>query len=53
MDLIILCGGKGTRIESISKGSQKCMLPIGNKPFIELVIQHYHKLKRKRMIQKI
>lgn len=44
MDLIILCGGKGTRIESISKGSQKCMLPIGNKPFIELVIQHYLKL---------
>lgn len=38
MDLLILCGGKGTRLSSISKGRQKCSMVINGVPFIEQLI---------------
>lgn len=36
--IIILVGGKGTRIEAISKGLPKCLMPIGNKPILQLIL---------------
>ncbi len=34
MNIVILCGGKGTRLESVSKGKPKILIPIEEKPFI-------------------
>ena len=31
---VILCGGKGTRLESVSKGKPKCLMPIHGVPFL-------------------
>jgi len=41
MDLIILCGGIGSRIQSVAKGRQKCILPVNDIPFLKLVAQKY------------
>tara|TARA_Y100001933_G_C18954067_1_gene545140 strand:- start:244 stop:963 length:720 start_codon:yes stop_codon:yes gene_type:complete len=38
MDLIILCGGKGTRLATITEGKQKCSLEVNGKPFILHII---------------
>ncbi len=37
--LVILCGGKGTRIASVTGGtSQKCLLPVAGRPFLSHVL---------------
>ena len=39
-EVVILAGGMGNRIQSISKGLPKCMMPIGRKPFLyHLLVQ--------------
>ena len=38
MDLLLLCGGKGTRLATITNGKQKCSLEINGKPFILHII---------------
>ena len=38
LDIIILCGGLGTRIRSVSSKLPKCLLPVQNKPFITFMI---------------
>jgi len=38
MDVVILCGGLGTRLRSVSAGRQKTMVKIGDKPFLEIVM---------------
>ncbi len=41
MPLVILCGGLGKRIEFVSKGLPKILLPIGSKSFLEIQIEKY------------
>ena len=38
MNAVILCGGKGTRLKTISKGKPKILIPIGKKPFLYLFL---------------
>src|SRR5208282_6490056 len=38
MDAVVLCGGLGTRLRSVSDGRQKTMVEIGDKPFLEILI---------------
>tara|TARA_X000000950_G_C13773746_1_gene602086 strand:- start:380 stop:1078 length:699 start_codon:yes stop_codon:yes gene_type:complete len=40
---LILCGGLGTRLESISQGKPKILMPINGKPFIEIQFNHLYK----------
>ncbi len=39
MDAVILCGGVGNRLRPVSGESQKVLVPIGGKPFIDLLIE--------------
>ena len=43
MDLVILAGGKGSRIEHLNKNRPKPMVKIRDKIFLELLIGHYAK----------
>lgn len=38
LDVVILCGGLGTRLRSISEGRQKTMVEVGGQPFSEIII---------------
>lgn len=38
-DLIVLAGGKGTRIREITRGSPKCLLPVGDSFIIDIVLE--------------
>ncbi len=42
-DLIILAGGKGTRIKNITKKIPKPLIEISKKPFLEIVIRNFAK----------
>ncbi len=39
MQCLILAGGLGTRLASRLAGSQKCMYPIGGRPFLQFLIE--------------
>jgi len=41
MQIVILCGGKGTRIRDVSEVIPKPMLPIGNRPILWHIMKHY------------
>lgn len=41
--VFILCGGRGTRLGNLTNNTQKCMLPVGGRPFLDLVIKEYAK----------
>ena len=43
MKVVILAGGKGTRISEYTKTIPKPMIKIGQKPIIEHIINHYKK----------
>ena len=43
MDLVILAGGKGSRIKHLNKNRPKPMVRIQNKAFLEILINHYAK----------
>ena len=38
MNIVLLCGGKGKRLASISKGKPKFLMPIGQKPFAFILL---------------
>ena len=38
MNVVILCGGKGTRLKTISKGQPKVLIPINKRPFIYFLL---------------
>lgn len=39
-EAIVLAGGKGTRMQSLLKGGQKCLAPVHGKPFLHYVLSH-------------
>jgi D-glycero-alpha-D-manno-heptose 1-phosphate guanylyltransferase len=41
MKLLILAGGFGTRLSSVLSGVPKVLAPIGNKTFLELIVQNW------------
>ncbi len=41
MQVVILCGGRGTRIRDISADLPKPMVPIGGMPILEHLMRHY------------
>ena len=43
MQVLILCGGKGTRLRPLTKTIPKPMLEFGGKPFLEYLIEYYKK----------
>ena len=43
MKVVILAGGKGTRISEHTGSMPKPMVPIGSKPILEHIINHYIK----------
>ena len=44
LDLVILCGGKGSRLKNITKNIPKPLLKINSLSFIEIIIKYYQKL---------
>ena len=49
MNAVILCGGKGTRLKSISKGLPKILIPIEKKPFIYFLLESLIKHEFKKI----
>ncbi|MEM3399489.1 MAG: nucleotidyltransferase family protein [Candidatus Micrarchaeia archaeon] len=43
MKAFVLCGGKGTRLRPYTYSIPKSMLPLGDKPILEFVINNLHK----------
>ena len=43
LDLVILCGGKGSRLGNLTKNTPKPLLKINNKFFLKYLIQFYQK----------
>ncbi|MDH4468311.1 MAG: NTP transferase domain-containing protein, partial [Bacteriovoracaceae bacterium] len=39
VEVLILCGGKGTRLSSVISDVPKPMAPINERPFLELLIE--------------
>lgn len=39
---LILCGGEGTRIQSVLGDMPKCLAPVGGKPFLSYLIDDLH-----------
>ena len=48
MQIVILNGGKGTRVKSVSKNKPKCMINFNKKPFIS----HQINLLKKKDLKK-
>ena len=46
MDIIILCGGIGSRISSISEGLPKALMPVGNGLFIDILLNRLEKFSK-------
>ena len=42
-DLVILCGGKGSRLKNLTKNTPKPLLKINNKFFLDFIIQKYQR----------
>ena len=40
---VILCGGLGTRLRPLTDKTPKSMMPIGSRPFLELLVLHFKK----------
>src|SRR3989338_10696574 len=49
-DVVILCGGKGTRLGSLTKETPKPLLNIGEVPFLFHLLQRFQKEGFKRFI---
>ena len=43
MQLVILCGGRGTRLKSLTNKTSKTMLLFKKKPFLERLIEYFYK----------
>lgn len=40
MQAVILCGGLGTRLRPLTQSTQKCMVDVNEKPFLEYIIEN-------------
>lgn len=49
LDLVILAGGKGTRIKKFLFGKPKPLIKINKKPFITYILNHYSKFNFKKI----
>lgn len=49
-EVIILAGGQGTRLRPTISNVPKCMAPIGNKPFLEIILEMLNKNKVERVV---
>jgi len=50
IDIVILCGGEGKRLRSITGDRPKSMAEIGGKPFLELLIDYFYNFGGKRFV---
>jgi len=50
MKVVILAGGKGTRVSEYTRLIPKPMVPIGSKPILEHIIKYYMKFGFKEFI---
>jgi len=50
MEAIVLAGGFGTRLASVIQGMPKVMAPVGNRPFLELLLQSLKRRGMRRVI---
>lgn len=50
LDAVILCGGLGTRLQSVLKDKPKPMVDINDRPFLELLIDYVGKFGFRRFI---
>jgi NDP-sugar pyrophosphorylase family protein len=50
IDVVILCGGLGTRLRPISKGLPKVLMPFAGRPFIDILIESLLPFGFKRFI---
>jgi NDP-sugar pyrophosphorylase family protein len=50
IDVFILCGGKGRRLKKVSGRIPKPMVPIGRRPFLDIVLSRLRKAGFKRFI---
>ncbi|RAP33084.1 hypothetical protein DID75_03175 [Candidatus Marinamargulisbacteria bacterium SCGC AG-410-N11] len=49
-DVLVLCGGQGTRLSSVLPNTPKIMAPINNHIFIDYLFKHLQKQNAKRLI---
>ncbi len=49
-DVIILCGGRGSRLKSITKNKPKPLVKIGDRPFLDILIAYLSKFGLRRFI---
>ena len=50
IDVVILCGGLGTRLRPVLKNKPKAMAEIGNRPFLDLLIEYISSFGYKRFV---
>ena len=50
MKVVILCGGKGTRIRDVSSDMPKPMLPIGGNPIVKHIMEIYARHGHKEFV---
>jgi NDP-sugar pyrophosphorylase family protein len=50
VDALILCGGQGTRLRSVVGPSQKVMASVGDRPFLEIIVDRLVQQGFKRII---
>lgn len=43
MKLVLLCGGKGSRLRSVVSSVPKPLAPVGNSNFLEILLKHYER----------
>ncbi|RPG53585.1 MAG: hypothetical protein CBE48_001060 [Flavobacteriales bacterium TMED288] len=48
-DLVILCGGKGTRLKSLTKNTPKPLLKINKIPFLDYLLNFYQRYYFKKI----
>ena len=50
MEAIVLAGGMGTRLASVIQGIPKVLAPVGNQPFLELLLRRLRQKGMRRVI---
>ncbi len=38
-DAVVMCGGRGARMEKLTESQQKCVLPLGGTPILEYIVR--------------